>query len=73
MLCMSEQQPTTPPAKTRFVTRAFVLLFIINFLSMGSFVMLYATMAGKINILIFLICGVLFNIVAARLGVEDDE
>lgn len=45
MLCMSEQQPTTPPAKTRFVTRAFVLLFIINFLSMGSFVMLYATMA----------------------------
>jgi len=45
MLCMSEQQPITPPAKTRFVTRAFVLLFIINFLSMGSFVMLYATMA----------------------------
>ena len=45
MLCMSEQKLTTPPAKTRFVTRAFVLLFIINFLSMGSFIMLYATMA----------------------------
>ena len=42
---MTRQESTTPPAKTRFVTRAFILLFIINFLSMGSFIMLYATMA----------------------------
>ena len=42
---MSEQKPTASTTKTRFVTRGFVLLFIINFLSMGSFIMLYATMA----------------------------
>ena len=42
---MPEHKQTTSSEKPRFITRAFVLLFIINCFSVGSFFMLYTTMA----------------------------
>ena len=42
---MTGEGHTAPAQKPRFVTRGFVLLFIINFFAVGSFFMLYTTMA----------------------------